>query len=98
MSKLGSRKVLWSKFASQKLPIVVLSVVTITFNEFISACSQVSPFNSAIITLCAYAQQGYVFGHVGLCAVYVRICVYIYIYVYQQKNDCLVPYCSKISC
>ena len=25
-----------------------------------------------IITLCAYAQQGYAFGHVGLC-----ICVYI---------------------
>ena len=24
-----------------------------------------------IITLCAYAQQGYVFGHIGLCTLYV---------------------------
>ena len=27
-----------------------------------------------------YAQQGYAFGHVGLCT-YVCICIYIYIYV-----------------
>ena len=32
-----------------------------------------------IITLCAYAQQGYVFGCVGLC-------VYVCVYVYVDKN------------
>ena len=29
-----------------------------------------------IVTLCAYAQQGYVFGHVGLC-MYVCVCMYV---------------------
>ena len=33
------------------------------------------------VTLCAYAQQCYAFGRVGLCAY-----MYIYIYVCQQKN------------
>ena len=42
-----------------------------------------------IITLCAYAQQGYAFGRVGL-RVYMHVC--------QQKTGCLVPYRSKISC
>ena len=44
-----------------------------------------------IITLCAYAQQGYAFGHVGLC-----ICVYVCIYV-AKKNGCLRSYCLNIS-
>ena len=30
------------------------------------------------VTLCAYAQHGYAFGRIGLCA-YVRTYVYIYI-------------------
>ena len=33
-----------------------------------------------IITLCAYVQQGYAFGHVGLC-----ICIYV-----AQKTGCLM--------
>ena len=33
-----------------------------------------------LVTLCAYAQQGYAFGCISLCT-YVRICIYIYIYL-----------------
>ena len=40
----------------------------------------------ALITLCVYAQQGYVFGCVGLC---------MYVYILSTKNR---PYCLKISC
>ena len=39
----------------------------------------------SIITLCAYAQQGYVFGHVGLCMC-VCMCVYVCMYVYVDKK------------
>ena len=43
-----------------------------------------------LVILYAYAQQGYVFGHVGL---------YVYMYLNEvNKNGCLVPYCLKISC
>ena len=45
-----------------------------------------------IITLCAYVQQGYVFGRVRL---YINL--YIYMYV-NKKTGYLVPYRSKISC
>ena len=48
-----------------------------------------------VITLCAYAQQGYAFGYVGLC-MYVRI--YLYIIMPMKKTGCLVPHCRKISC
>ena len=33
---------------------------------------------------CAYAQQGYVFGRVGL---YVYLFIYIYMYVNKKKTD-----------
>ena len=39
----------------------------------------------SLITLCAYAQQGYAFGRVGLCA-YVRTYVRIYIYIYMSTK------------
>ena len=42
-----------------------------------------------IVTLCAYAQQGYAFGRIGLCTY-----VYVYIFV-DKKPGCLVPYRSK---
>ena len=42
------------------------------------------------VTLCAYAQQGYAFGHVGLC-----ICVYTII---MWPKNCLRSYCLKFSC
>ena len=42
-----------------------------------------------VVTLCAYAQQGYAFGRVG----YVRTYMYI---IFRQKPGCLVPYRSKI--
>ena len=44
-------------------------------------------YKYTIITLCAYAQQGYAFGRVGLC-----ICVYIC----GQKTGCLRSYHLKI--
>ena len=37
-----------------------------------------------LITLCTYVQQGYVFGHVGLCA---YVCTYIYIYIHVNKKQ-----------
>ena len=33
-----------------------------------------------IITLCAYAQQGYAFGRVGLCT-------YVYVYIFVDKKQ-----------
>ena len=45
-----------------------------------------------IITLCAYAQQGYVFGRVGLC-----IYMYNYMCICGQKNGCLRSCYLKIS-
>ena len=44
-----------------------------------------------IITLCAYAQQGYVFGRVGFC-IYMYNCVYV-----AKKTGCLRSCCLKIS-
>ena len=43
---------------------------------------------------CAYVQQGYAFGCIGL---YVYTCICIFLYVCQQKTGCLMPYHSKIS-
>ena len=40
-----------------------------------------------VITLCTYAQQGYAFGHVGLC---MHVCIYIYIYICGQKIDLFI--------
>ena len=37
-----------------------------------------------LITLCAYAQQGYAFGRVRL---YICIFVYLYIYMYVNKKQ-----------
>ena len=48
--------------------------------------SHVCPYHS-IVTLCAYAQQGYAFGCVGLCS---YVCTYIY--VCQQKNRLFFPH------
>ena len=39
-----------------------------------TAMSTSTKHNLYVITLCAYAQQGYVFGHVGLC---MYVCVYV---------------------
>ena len=36
----------------------------------------------ALITLCAYAQRGYAFGHFGLCTY-----VYVYIYLSTKKKQ-----------
>ena len=38
-----------------------------------------------VFTLCAYAQQGYAFGRVGLC-MYVCIYIYVCVYICGQKN------------
>ena len=47
-----------------------------------------------VVTLCKYAQQGYVFDRIGLCTyvyvyifMYVRICIYIYIYIFFSFNQ-----------
>ena len=40
-----------------------------------------------VITLCAYAQQGYAFDRVCLYIhVYIYICIFVYVHVCQQKN------------
>ena len=53
-----------------------------------------------IITLSAYAQQGYAFGRVRLyICMYICIFVYLYIYMYvNKKTGCLVLYRLKIFC
>ena len=52
-----------------------------------------------VITLCAYAQQGYAFGRVGLCKyvrirVYTYVCVYIYKYIYTYVRTYMYIYLS----
>ena len=64
-----------------QLMMVLLTVGTSSL--FIFTCAHL---RLHVFTLCAYAQQGYAFGRVGLCA-YVRTYVYIYIYVCQQKKQ-----------
>ena len=36
-----------------------------------------------LIILCAYAQQGYAFGHISLC---MYVCVCVYVCIMWQKN------------
>ena len=40
-----------------------------------------------VITLCAYVQQGYAFGCIGLCTYIMYICIYIYIYKQALLHD-----------
>ena len=72
----------FNNIPSQKWYKEVCSYVTkfhlISFSDyFIYFCSD----HPCIVTLCAYAQQGYAFGCVGLC-----MCAYIYMYICGQKK------------
>ena len=59
---------------SSYITTVVMSLVrSVSLLYMLSIQCILNPFGLEIVTLCAYVQQGYVFGYVGLCTVFDRL-------------------------
>ena len=58
--------------------------------DFLFSVCHICLYVRFVITLCVYAQQGYAFGHVGLCT-YVGTYVFIYLSTKNRLFSALLP-------
>ena len=81
----GGRESLILKSAMH-VSVLTVELVIVSLVKTVHVCMLCNRSLIIVITLCAYAQQGYVFGRVGLC---------MYVYV-DKKMGCLESYHQKI--